>query len=363
MTFESKSFSIEAGVRATRFGALLVLGAAAACSGGSESNDGEGDAGGSALGGAANGGSAGKASGGSAGSTSGKGGGSGTSGQGGSSGSSAGGSAGVAATGGGSAEEGGAGGASAGEGGAPGGSISVACNPGALEVAIVNEGGDISIDGEEVEDSATWLNVVGSRYYCAALSGISIPEERWVVAVENTGSSLLCNVDITPSFYDESGEELFALPAAHVYAPTHERPGEVDPHYCFGPGERGYAVAVRAAITPIDVSTIAEVRYEAEGAVFSDAVPKSWVTLSDVKLVRGDDGTFATGLATNGASRITYWNVRVFLENEDGIPVGALEAPDTVLPVEANQEFEFETQLFVGESMSHVALVEHGAAL
>jgi hypothetical protein len=360
MMFESSSFSIEAGGRATRFGAFLVLCLGAACSGGSENGDAEGDAGAGALGGTAGsntGGSGGKASGGSAGA--------GTSGKGGSSGSGAGGASGDAgafATGG-SAEEGGAGGASAGAGGSTGGSTTLACNPGALEVAMVNEGGDISIDGEEVEDSAAWVNVVGSRYYCAALSGISIPEERWVVAVENTGTSLLCDVELTPTFYDEAGAELFSLPAVHVYAPTHERPDESGPEYCFGPGERGYAVAVRAAITPTDVSTIAEVRYEAEGSVYSDAVPKSWVTLGDVEVVRGDDGTFATGVVTNGSSTITYWNVRVFLEDADGFPVGALEAPDTVLPVQPNQEFAFETQLFIGESASHVALVEHGAAL
>ncbi len=365
MTFESKSLSIEAGVRAARLGALFLLCAGAACSGGSETDGAEGEAGAGALGGSAgsNSASGGKASGGSAGSgTSGKGGTSGASASGGSSAGGAGGNGGVAATGG-HGDEGGAGGAAAGEGGAGGGSLTVACNPGALAVDVVNEGGDITIDGEEVEDGSEWVSVVGSRYYCAALSNLSLPEERWVVAVENIGTSSLCNVDVTPTFYDETGAELFSLPAAHVYAPTHQRPDGDGPEYCFGPGERGYAVGVRVAITPTDVSKIAEVRYEADGAVYSDAVPKSWVTLSEVEVVRGEEGTFATGIATNGSARITYWNVRVFLENEDGVPVGALEAPDTVLPVEANQEFAFETQRFVGESTKHVTLVEHGDEL
>jgi hypothetical protein len=219
------------------------------------------------------------------------------------------------------------------------------------------------IDGADAEDSASWLQIGSSRYYCGSSVGDVLPEERWVAAIENTGPSQLCDVELNPRLYDASGEELADLGTVKAYAPTYERPDDMEPHYCFGPGEFGYVPAFRLAVSAIDVGAIAEVRFTADGAVYADAVPRAWASLSDIEIVESADGTFARGTATNGSAEIGWWNVRVFFENADGIVVGAVEATDTVLPVAANKVFAFETLLFPGDSSGYVALIEHAGEI
>jgi hypothetical protein len=321
-----------------------------------------GESGTGGTGGSLSAGSGGKATGGS--SNAGHGGSSGssaTAGKGGAAGS--GGSSGSAGSASGAGGQGGeAGSGAAGEGGATGDPPTL-CNPGLLEAPVVNEGGDVVIDGGDAEDSTSWLSVSASRYYCGSSVGVVLPEERWVAAIENTGPSPLCDVELNPRLYDASGEELADLGTVKAYAPTHERPDDADPHYCFGPGEFGYVSAFRLAVSALDVAEIAEVRFTADAAVYSDAVPRAWASLSNIEIVASADGTFARGTATNGAAQIGWWNVRVFLENADGVVIGAVEAADTVLPVAANKVFAFETLLFPGDSSGHVALIEHAGEL
>lgn len=339
------------------WGGALALVVVAGCSGGSEASGGEAGAG--AMGGsAAMSGGAGKGGGAGSAGASGKGGGGGSSGASGSSNNAgAAGSTGAAAGGAAGESGAGAGGESAGEGGVP--NSMAACNPPPLDVPVVNEGGEIAIDGGDPEDAADWIDVRSSRYYCASSAGVVLPEERWVAEIENTGTSLLCDVQITPAFYDANGEELAELPAAAVYAATHARP-DMTRHYCIEPGETGFASGVRLATIPLDASAIAEVRYSAEGEVFADAVPKTWATLSDVEVMANESGTYVRGVATNGAASLAWWNVRYFFHDADGSIIGAVEALDSSVPVEANRVFEFETVIFPGVISTHVGLVEHG---
>jgi hypothetical protein len=342
-------------------GCAIVL--AVAC-GGTGETDGSDDssAGESGTGGSLSAGSGGNAKGGS-----------GNAGKGGSGGSNATGGKGGAAGSGGSSGSGGSASGAAGQGGEAGsgaageggvaGDPPTLCNPGLLEAPVVNEGGDVVIDGGDAEDGTSWLRISASRYYCGSSVGLVLPEERWVAAIENTGPSQLCDVELNPRLYDASGEELADLGMVKAYAPTHERPDDTDPHYCFGPGEFGYVSAFRLAVSALDAAAIAEVRFTADAAVYSDAVPRAWATLSDIQIVESADGTFARGTATNGAAQIGWWNVRVFLENADGVVVGAVEATDTVLPVAANKVFAFETLLFPGDSSGYVALIEHAGEL
>jgi hypothetical protein len=146
---------------------------------------------------------------------------------------------------------------------------------------------------------------------------------EWLVAIENTGTSYLCVLDIENTFFDAANAEI-ASGLALVEVPlARGSSGTGGLVQCLGPGQIGMAMDQITLSDVTDPSVIASVKHSFGGLILADAVSTNDIVVTGVQVTSGALGRNQfTGQVRND-SDVTVTNpaISIFGVNAVGRPL------------------------------------------
>lgn len=180
---------------------------------------------------------------------------------------------------------------------------------------------------------------------------------EWLVAIENTGTSFICALDIQNRFYDASNNEIASGNSTLVETPlARGSSGNGGLLQCLGPGQIGMAVDEFALSDLTDPSTIAAVKHDFGGGILLDAAVTNDIVVTGVRVTTDTLGRSAfTGQVRNDSdATVTNPRISIFGVNAVGRPL--VEASDVELTTIApGASWTFTTQGFEESVESFVA--------
>jgi hypothetical protein len=154
---------------------------------------------------------------------------------------------------------------------------------------------------------------------------------EWLTAIENTGTSQLCVLEIGSTFFDASNAELASgwklveVPLARGVSGT----GSLV--RCLGPGQIGMAADTLTLNDLTDPTVVASVRYSFRGLILTDAVSTNDIVVTGVRIVVDSFGENQyTGQMRNDSDvPVSNPSISIFGVNAVGRPL--VEAMDIEL--------------------------------
>lgn len=179
---------------------------------------------------------------------------------------------------------------------------------------------------------------------------------EWLVAIENTGTSHICVLDIESIFFNASNTEIAAGTAIVEVPLERGSSGTGGLVECLGPGQIGMAVDQLTLSDVTDPTVIASVKHNFSGLILEDAAPTNDIVVTGVRVVTDTLGRNQfTGQIRND-SDVTVRNpaISIFGVNAVGRPL--VEGSDIELTtIAAGASWTFTTNSFEESVEGYVA--------
>jgi hypothetical protein len=179
---------------------------------------------------------------------------------------------------------------------------------------------------------------------------------EWLVAVQSTGTDILCVIDVASTFFDDEGTEIASGFAVLETAPYRGISGEGSLTSCLGPGEIGMGVDGLGLSELDDVNDIASVTHSFGALIIEDAVPTDDLVVTGVQVVLDEFGRnqFVGQFHNDSDAAVETPSVSVFGVNAAGRPLVEAGAIDLVT-IPAGGTWSFTTGAFEESVDSFVA--------
>jgi hypothetical protein len=167
---------------------------------------------------------------------------------------------------------------------------------------------------------------------------------EWFAVIDGEGPDPVCGVGLNAELRDAAGNVLTTL-LTTAKAPIYESFG--GPNMCIGAGDQGvsYGVDFGGSFLPSDV---AEIAYGIAGNINPDAVPRDWVSVSEIDILE-DGGSYQfSGTISDAEETLNYPEVTIYPMNAAGMPLGEVSDinPDDIA---AGGSWTFTTTYYDGE--------------
>ena len=179
---------------------------------------------------------------------------------------------------------------------------------------------------------------------------------EWLVAIENTGTSYLCVLDIESTFFNASNTEIAAGTAIVEVPLARGSSGTGGLVECLGPGQIGMAVDQITLSDVTDPTVIASVKHNFGGLILEDAVSTNDIVVTGVRIVEDTLGRnqFTGQVRNDTDATVRNPAISIFGVNAVGRPL--VEGSDIELTtIAAGASWTFTTNSFEESVEGYVA--------